>query len=60
MVGTGQEPPGWNVWNLHGRRMSMTAGVEDSVFRKDKLCDCVLSVVHGDSRLTLKQIHRLY
>lgn len=38
----------------------MTAGVEDSVFRKDKLCDSVLNVVHGDSRLTLKRIHHLY
>lgn len=38
----------------------MTAGVEDSVFGKDELWDFVLSVVHGDSRLALKLIQRIY
>ena len=52
----GPEPPPWNVWNFHGRQTSVTAGAEDSVFSKDKWCDSVLSVVRGDSRLTLKVI----
>lgn len=54
--GPSQEPPFWNVWNFHSRKMSLTAGVEDSVFRKDKRCDSV----HKYSRLTLKLIPSLY